>query len=588
MQQKPRPRILAIDDTPANLQVLAAALASDFAVQIATSGAMGLALAARSAPDLILLDVMMPEMDGHEVCRRLQADPALRHIPVIFVSAMAGLEAEAAGYALGACDYITKPIRVDRAKLRIRNLLEREALRAALGGKERELERVAHYDNLTGLPNRILLADRMEQALIQAQRRGERLAVVFLDLDGFKAINDQHGHAAGDHLLITLAQRMQQTLRDSDTLARLGGDEFVAVLQDVNDVSASAPMLKRLLDAACEPVQFGDLALQVSASLGVTFYPQDEAVAPDQLLRQADQAMYQAKLGGKNRFHVFDANRDRDIRNHQEELERLRRAIAQGELELLYQPTIELRSGAVIGVEALIRWRHPQRGLLTSAQFLPLIEEHALAVNVGEWVLERVLRQIEDWQASGLAWPVSVNISTRHLRGANFSRRLREILALHPSVDPGRLVLEVLEISALNDLNRVAGVIEDCRAFGVRFTLDDFGNGHSSLTCLKQLPVAQVKIYQGFVANMPGDAQDRAILHSIIGLIKALDRQVVAEGVESAEHGRLLLQMGCERGQGYGIARPMAAAELPIWMQHWRAHPEWLGTAARPLAAATV
>ena len=250
MQQKPRPRILAIDDTPANLQVLAAALASDFAVQIATSGAMGLALAARSAPDLILLDVMMPEMDGHEVCRRLQADPALRHIPVIFVSAMAGLEAEAAGYALGACDYITKPIRVDRAKLRIRNLLEREALRAALGGKERELERVAHYDNLTGLPNRILLADRMEQALIQAQRRGERLAVVFLDLDGFKAINDQHGHAAGDHLLITLAQRMQQTLRDSDTLARLGGDEFVAVLQDVNDVSASAPMLKRLLDAA--------------------------------------------------------------------------------------------------------------------------------------------------------------------------------------------------------------------------------------------------------------------------------------------------------------------------------------------------
>ncbi len=306
MQQKPRPRILAIDDTPANLQVLAAALASDFAVQIATSGAMGLALAARSAPDLILLDVMMPEMDGHEVCRRLQADPALRHIPVIFVSAMAGLEAEAAGYALGACDYITKPIRVDRAKLRIRNLLEREALRAALGGKERELERVAHYDNLTGLPNRILLADRMEQALIQAQRRGERLAVVFLDLDGFKAINDQHGHAAGDHLLITLAQRMQQTLRDSDTLARLGGDEFVAVLQDVNDVSASAPMLKRLLDAACEPVQFGDLALQVSASLGVTFYPQDEAVAPDQLLRQADQAMYQAKLGGKNRFHVLN------------------------------------------------------------------------------------------------------------------------------------------------------------------------------------------------------------------------------------------------------------------------------------------
>ena len=575
-QPKPRPRILAIDDTPANLQVLAAALAPDFAVQIATSGAMGLALAAKAAPDLILLDVMMPDMDGHEVCRRLRADPALRHIPIIFVSAMSGLEAEATGLALGASDYITKPIQVERSRLRIRNLLEREALRKALGDKQIELERIAHYDHLTALPNRVLLADRLEQALTQAQRHNQGLAVVFLDLDGFKAINDAYGHAAGDELLITLAQRMQTALRDSDTLARLGGDEFVAVLQDLKDISASAPMLDRLLAAACEPVQFGDLTLQVSASLGVTFYPQDEDVAPDQLLRQADQAMYQAKLAGRNRYQIFDAEQDRNIRSHQEELLRLRQALADAEFLLFYQPTVMLDTGEVVGVEALIRWQHPQKGLLSSAQFLPLIEEHPLAIAIDEWVIDRVLRQIQEWQASGLLLPVSVNISARHLRHANFGQRLRDILASHPNVSPTRLVLEVLESSPPNDLAHVSRVIEDLQQIGVQFALDDFGAGYSSLTCLRQLPVAQIKIYQGFVANMLAHPQDRAILEGLIGMIKALDRQVIAEGVESMEHGLALLQMGCERAQGYGIAPPMTAAALPTWVQSWRPHPAWV------------
>ncbi len=585
-QPKTRPRILAIDDTPVNLQVLAAALATDFSVQIATSGAMGLALAAKAIPDLILLDVMMPDMDGYEVCRRLKADPQLQQIPVMFISAMSGLEAEAAGFALGAYDYITKPIRVERARLRISNLLEREALRKALGAKQIELEQIAHYDHLTGLPNRVLLADRMEQALTQTQRRSERLAVAFLDLDGFKAINDQHGHAAGDHLLITLSERMKQALRDSDTLARLGGDEFVAVLQDVNNVDTSAPMLARLLAAASEPVQFCDLMLQVSASLGVTFYPQGEDVTSDQLLRQADQAMYQAKLAGKNRFHVFDAEQERSIRSHQERLERLRRALLQHEFVLHYQPTVNLRSGEVVSIEALIRWRHPLHGLLPGAGFLPLILDHPLAVDLGQWVLESVLTQIERWQDTGLALPVSVNIGTRHLHQPDFAPHLRQLLAQHPAVKPSQLVLEVLESCAINDPAQVASLMEDCRQVGVLFTLDDFGSGHSSLTCLKQLPVAQVKIYQSFVADMLDDSDDRAILRSVVGLIKALGREVIAEGVESIEHGRVLLQMGCEQGQGYAIAPAMAAAELADWVRTWRAHPDWANAPqAKPGAA---
>ena len=286
-----RLRILAIDDTPANLQVLAAALVTDFRFQIATSGAIGLAAASRTPPDLILLDVMMPDMDGFEVFRRLKADPALQAIPVMFLTAMSSMEAEAAGLAMGAADYISKPIKVETAKLRIRNLIEREGLRKDVAEKKTQLERLAHYDPLTGLPNRALLADRMSQAMMQSQRRGQRLAMAFLDLDGFKAINDTHGHAAGDQLLVTLAQRMKEALREGDTLARLGGDEFVAVLLDLDELDDTTLILNRLLTAAAQPVLYGETMLQVSASLGVSFYPQAQMMDADQLMRQADQAM---------------------------------------------------------------------------------------------------------------------------------------------------------------------------------------------------------------------------------------------------------------------------------------------------------
>ena len=286
-----RLRILAIDDTPANLQVLAAALVTDFRFQIATSGAIGLAAASRTPPDLILLDVMMPDMDGFEVFRRLKADPALQAIPVMFLTAMSSMEAEAAGLAMGAADYISKPIKIETAKLRIRNLIEREGLRKDVAEKKTQLERLAHYDPLTGLPNRALLADRMSQAMMQSQRRGQRLAMAFLDLDGFKAINDTHGHAAGDQLLVTLAQRMKEALREGDTLARLGGDEFVAVLLDLDELDDTTLILNRLLTAAAQPVLYGETMLQVSASLGVSFYPQAQMMDADQLMRQADQAM---------------------------------------------------------------------------------------------------------------------------------------------------------------------------------------------------------------------------------------------------------------------------------------------------------
>ncbi len=444
----------------------------------------------------------------------------------------------------------------------------------ALKEHENQLEHIAHYDTLTALPNRVLLADRLQQALAQALRRGTRLAVVYLDLDGFKAVNDSHGHDAGDQLLIAVAHRMKQALREGDTLARIGGDEFVAVLLDLVDIEASA-LLTRLLTAAAEPAPVSDLVLQVSASIGVTFYPQADEIDAEQLLRQADQAMYQAKLSGKNRYHVFDAEQDRNIRSQHDSREHIRRALAAHEFVLYYQPKVNLRTGTVIGVEALIRWRHSERGLLLPAEFLPLIKDHPLAVELGEWVIETALTQMETWQAAGLDLPVSVNVSSRQLRQADFFERLCARLAAHPQVKPSRLELEVLETSVLEDLARVSQVIEACSKIGVRFALDNFGVGYTSLTYLKRLPVAALKIDQSFVHDMLVDPENLDILVGMLGLAGAFHRQVIAQGVETLEHGEMLLQFGCELGQGYAIAHPMPAAQIPEWMTQWRPHRSW-------------
>jgi diguanylate cyclase (GGDEF)-like protein len=453
-------------------------------------------------------------------------------------------------------------------------------MQSGLMEHEQHLEQIAHYDALTCLPNRVLLADRLQQGMIQAQRRGQRLAVVYLDLDGFKNINDLHGHAAGDQLLITVAARMKQALREGDTLARLGGDEFVAILDDLADVGDSFPIVNRVLSAASQSMEIEGLMLQVSASLGLTFYPQVDEIDPDQLLRQADQAMYHAKLSGKNRFHVFDAEHDNIIRGHHESLEQIRQALIARQFVLYYQPKVNMRSGEILGAEALIRWQHPEKGLLSPAAFLPVIENHHLAIEVGEWVIDAALSQIERWHELGLDISVSVNVGALQLQQLDFVAHLREILANHPNVKPDSLEIELLETSALEDLARVSQIIKTCREIGVKFSLDDFGTGYSSLAYLKLLPVTMLKIDQSFVRDMLGDPDDLAILNGVIGLSAAFRREVIAEGVETIEHGELLLQLGCELAQGYGIARPMPADELPGWSIKWKPDPSWVNQSA--------
>jgi EAL domain-containing protein (putative c-di-GMP-specific phosphodiesterase class I) len=315
--------------------------------------------------------------------------------------------------------------------------------------------------------------------------------------------------------------------------------------------------------------------LQVSASLGVTFFPQVDPVDADQLMRQADQAMYQAKLAGKNRYHVFDAAQDRNMRGMHESIGDMARAMVQQEFVLFYQPKVNLRNGTVIGMEALIRWQHPEKGLLSPGQFLPFIEDHPLSVALGDWVIDTAVAQVATWLALGLNLEVSVNLGARQLQADDFVDKLRDCLARHPSVSPRLLTMEVLETSALEDLGRTSKVIEACARIGVDFALDDFGTGYSSLTYLKHLPVTLIKIDQSFVSGLLNDSEDLAILEGVVGLAHAFKRQVIAEGMETPAHGRRLLALGCELAQGYGIARPMPAAEVPNWLAHWQPDPSW-------------
>jgi len=439
---------------------------------------------------------------------------------------------------------------------------------------QQRLEHLAHYDALTQLPNRMLLGDRLQLAMAQTERSGKMLAICYLDLDNFKPINDQFGHSAGDFLLIEVAQRLKTCVRAGDTVSRLGGDEFVLLVSNLADLHECDYAVSRIISALTQPFRISEHNITISASIGVTLYPHDGSDA-DTLLRHADQAMYAAKQGGRNRHHLFDPENDRRTRVRREELLRIREGLAHGEFELYFQPKVNMRKGSVIGAEALIRWQHPDEGLLLPGRFLPIIEDSDLDVELGDWVIQEALRQMEDWHAQGIDLPVSINISGKHLQHEGFSRRLAELLAAHPNLAPGLIELEVLETAALEDMANVAELFGECRRLGVSFALDDFGTGYSSLTYFRQLPANVLKIDQSFIRNMLDDADDLAIVEGVIGLTQAFRRQVIAEGVETVEHGLVLLLLGCDMAQGFGIAHPMPAALLPEWIRQFTPDELW-------------
>lgn len=429
----------------------------------------------------------------------------------------------------------------------------------------------ARHDALTGLHNRDALSERLTHGIFRAQQHQHLLAVCMLDLDHFQAINEQHGRWVADRLLKEVGLRLRAFCGPEDAVARMGGDEFALLLSDMPDVPAIEARMHALQQQLAQPYAIDDTTIQATASAGVTIFPLDHG-SPDLLLRHADQAMCQAKSAGRAAFHLFDVGQDLQVQTQHHRQTRVAQALHQGELRLFYQAKVNLRDGEILGMEALLRWQHPDKGLLGPQEVLEQLEDTALIIELGEWVLQTALADLRHWTRVGHAWDMSVNIAAPHFHYPRFVERLQEFLQACPEVPAQRLELEILESSALEDVPTVRQVMQRCQALGVRFALDDFGTGYSSLSYLKRLPAQTIKIDQSFVHNMTVDAEDLALVTAIVGLAGAFQRQVIAEGVETAEQCLQLLALGCERAQGFGIAQPMAAQAVLPWFHSQATH----------------
>ncbi len=442
--------------------------------------------------------------------------------------------------------------------------------------QQKVLETMAHYDLLTQLPNRILLSDRFNQAIAHSKRSETSMAICFLDLDDFKPINDTYGHEVGDALLIEVAERITTTIREEDTVSRHGGDEFIMLLSNVVSILECEKLLDRIIKALAEPYMMGEQEINISASIGYTLYPSDDEDF-DTLVRHADHAMYQAKLAGRNTFNRYDAVEDQQNIQQLSDLHEIEGSMKNKDFCLHYQPKVNMKTGELFGLEALIRWQHPEKGMVYPLEFLPIAAGSSTEIEMGNWVINEAMQQLYNWKLQGHDLEVSVNISAYHLLSASFFEELKAALANYPDIEPQYLQLEILENSALGDINKINATIKLCQeTLGVTTALDDFGTGYSSLTHLRNLDVNTIKIDQSFVRDMLDDPDDYAIIDGIIGLADAFNREIVAEGVETTEHGLMLLNMGCEEAQGYSIAKPMPAGDVLTWLAQYVPNQEWI------------
>lgn len=426
---------------------------------------------------------------------------------------------------------------------------------------EQRIWHVAHHDALTGLPNRTLLHDRLDQALGQANRDNHRVGVMFLDLDRFKSINDTLGHAVGDELLKQVAERLTGAVRSVDTVSRLGGDEFVVVLRELAGPDDAALVAEKILKALAKPVPALGHELRATPSIGISIFP-DDGTEVVQLMKNADTAMYCAKSNGRNNFKFFAQHMNEEATRVFRLEQQLRCALDQGELTLHYQPQVDLDTLTVRGVEALLRWQHPEHGMMSPAEFIPVAEETGLILPLGEWVLAEALRQNRAWQAAGHPpLRVSVNLSARQFRQKGLADTIRALLA-ETGQPAGLLELEITESSLMHDVDQALETLNELAGMGVRLAIDDFGTGYSSLNYLKRFPVHKLKIDRGFVSDLGVDRGDAAIISAVVGLARALNLETLAEGVETPMQIGLLGHYGCRQVQGYYFSRPLPAGEV--------------------------
>jgi diguanylate cyclase (GGDEF)-like protein len=445
--------------------------------------------------------------------------------------------------------------------------------RSEQGGRGRRLDLLSRHDALTRLPNRL---PAIEELTPPARRDGEpewRLAVCYLDLDRFREVNESFGPVGGDAVLREVARRLKAVLPREGALARVGGDEFALMLFSSGEEHATR-LLNQVLARLAHPFRQQDRSKRLGISVGVALVGYGEE-STEVMLQHAQQAVFFAKRAGGGRIHFFDAGQALEEQQEQQVRERIREGIGKHEFLLAYQPKVDMAAGRVIGFEALVRWQHPERGLLRPVAFVSLIEDHELVEQLGDWALAEAVWQAAQWHAAGVHTSISVNISPRHLLRADFIERLRMHLQRHPELPPGVLELEILETTAIKDFAAVAEFIGGCKSLGVPVVMDDFGTGYSSLTYLRELPVDAIKLDQSFVRGMLDDPEDEAIVRGILVMARGLGRRTIAEGVESVAHGDALIALGCNLGQGYGIARPMAPDDVPGWIRSFESDPPW-------------
>ena len=432
---------------------------------------------------------------------------------------------------------------------------------------ELKLKKMTHFDCLTGLPNRTMFTDTLTSAINDADINQSTLSLAFLDLDGFKQINDSLGREIGDQVLKIISNRYIQDARDTDIVARIGGDEFVILLNEIDSIDESINIYERFLEATRQSIVIDGHKLQISCSIGISYYPQAMPVDSDQLIRQADNAMYQAKIMGKDGYHIFDDVQEQLARELHQKIVAINNAITNDELVLFYQPKVDIPTQETIGVEALIRWQHPEKGLLQPIEFLPAIEKNSTSIYLDQWVIEHAFLQAKTWLAEDIHIPISVNIGAQILQEFKLIEFLEKMIVEYPQVSTKIIELEVLETSALEDMQHVSMIMKTCQSLGFKISIDDFGTGYSSLEYLKSLSATYLKIDQSFVRDMLIDKGDLAILKAVIALAEAFDMQTIAEGVETQEHSKELIKLGCNIGQGFGIAKPMPAQAFQEWLK---------------------
>ncbi|MDZ8189840.1 MAG: EAL domain-containing protein [Nostoc sp. ChiSLP02] len=599
--------ILIVDDMADNLRVLSSILTREgYNVRKALNWQMALTATQTVLPDLILLDIMMPEVDGYEICQTFKAWDLTADIPVIFISALDDVFDKVKAFRVGGVDYITKPFEFQEVLVRVQNQLALRSARLEILKLNVELEHrvkqrtwelenalqklheeiisrqklqsqildIALHDSLTGLPNRVLFIRQLKNALNRAkQDPNYQFAVLFLDCDRFKVINDSLGHLVGDELLIAIARRLQTCLIPIDTLARLGGDEFGILLENLTDINIAIQVAERILQQLSLAFKLSRYEVFMNASIGISWGNKDYD-RPEYLLRDADTAMYRAKAQGRAKYHVFDPAMHQEAIQLLELENDLRRAVERQEFLVYYQPIISLTTGKISGFEALVRWQHPTRGLVSPIDFIPVAEETGLINAINIWVLQSACHQLSIWQhypVTSEPLSISVNLSARLFSQPNFVDQIDRIIHEH-QINPEYLQLEITESVIMENTNAIKIILEELKQRKIKLIMDDFGTGYSSLSYLHSFPLDALKIDKSFVKRMQDNQENMGLVPAMIGIANSMGMSAIAEGVETEEQLAQLRNLNCDFAQGYLFSKPI---EGELVMKLLAATPQW-------------